>query len=164
MFKISYPTHTNLLTISEKPNIREVNYNTWTFKFDNFPKFQNVISDRPPHPLPTHTHIHTHTHRLSRVIMTRCLRKSICDWHLNLIFFRSLKLPTAWGLGWVKRRKNFPSLSVSYLKLAIFTFTDLLKVSYDIKNTLDLENCFATKMLKFPWVSFFLFFFFFFHF
>ena len=91
--------------------------------------------------------------------MTRCLRKSICDWNLNLIFFRSLKLPTAWGLGWVKRRKNFPSLSVSYLKLAIFTFADLLKVYYVIKNTLDLENCFATKMLKFPWVSFFFFYF-----
>ena len=27
--------------------MREVNYNTWTSKFDNFPDFQSVISDSP---------------------------------------------------------------------------------------------------------------------
>ena len=33
-------------------NIREANYNTWSFKFDNFSEFQNVISNRSPASLP----------------------------------------------------------------------------------------------------------------
>ena len=35
-------------SIDNKVYIREANYNTWTFKFDNFSEFQNVISDTLP--------------------------------------------------------------------------------------------------------------------
>ena len=47
-------------------NSLTVHYNLWALKFDNFSEFQNV--KRPPHPPP-----------IPSVIMTLCVRKSICD-------------------------------------------------------------------------------------
>ena len=47
-------------------NSLTVDDNLWTLKFDNFPEFQNVISDSS---LPL----------TPNVIMTQCVRKSICD-------------------------------------------------------------------------------------
>ena len=28
-------------------DVKEASYSTWTFKFDNFSEFQNIISDSP---------------------------------------------------------------------------------------------------------------------
>ena len=51
-------------SIDDQTNIKEVNYNTWTCKFDNFFEFRNVISfSLPP----------------ASVIMIHCVRKWICD-------------------------------------------------------------------------------------
>ena len=32
-------------SVDDKINIRQPNHNSWTFKFDNFSEFQNVIKD-----------------------------------------------------------------------------------------------------------------------
>ena len=41
-----------------------VNYNTWTLKFDNYPHFQNVMSNN---------------HLFASIIMTLCLRRLVHD-------------------------------------------------------------------------------------
>ena len=43
-FLITFLTDKWSLSIDDWINIREVNYNSWTFKFDHFSEFQNVIS------------------------------------------------------------------------------------------------------------------------
>ena len=53
-------------------NSATVHDNSWALKLDNFSKFQNVINNSLPTPTPS-------------VIMTLCVRKSICD-SLLIIF------------------------------------------------------------------------------
>ena len=48
-----------------------VHDNLWAVKFDSFSKFQNVINDSTPGPRPDLLH--------SSIILTLCVRKSICD-------------------------------------------------------------------------------------
>ena len=79
-------------------------WTSWVWKFDNFSEFQNVISDSPP--------------TLS-VIMTHCVRKSICDAPLGRKFAIS---------------SYFPTMSLATLKKSLMNLNDFVKSLAHILN------------------------------